>query len=237
MLPLTGKDVHRFTPPGREGEADAPVYLIATPTPMGRARYRQAMLAEGLRYWSRTAFCAAARDWLEQIAPENLEELLEVVSGIETLTDETEATSGADPDARPVEPDSERLTLLAKWGELSTMLTEQSPRVAKMAGDNKLFLDMTPYLAASLFVVGWENVPVAFRRGADRLVPMELLGELDEGDLGAVWLKIMSLMDVTAAQRKNSASPSGLHATANPSTTAPAPRTAAPGTSTARKSR
>lgn len=250
MLPLTGKDVHRFTPPARDGEADAPVYLIATPSPIGRARYRQALIAEGLRYWSRKAFCAAARAWLEEIGPDNLDDLLDVVGGVEAL-DESEPAGGLDTGdageaARDDDEAAARAGLLIKWGEISAMLAEQSPRVAKMAADNKLFLDAAPYIAASMFLQGWENLPATFRRGPDRLVPMELLAELDEADLGAAWLKIMSLMNVTAAQRKNSASPSGPRDTAIPSTTTE-PRTAEPrtaearmaepGTSTARKRR
>lgn len=197
MLPLTGRDQIRFTPRDKEGQPDAPVYLIGVPTVMGRARYRQALVEEGLRFHARGAFCAAAREWLEQIRPANLDDLRGVVDDFEAAQQQAQSGEGE------IAPE-----ILQRWSELVELLTGQSPRAARMAADNQLYLTMAPYLAAAQFLMGWEHIDLPYRREADGKVALDLLGQLPEQDIGAIWLKILDVLEPSAAQRKNSASPS-----------------------------
>lgn len=235
MLPLTARDKHRVTPAHYEGRADAPVYIVGTPTPIGRARYRHLLITEGLRYWTRPQLLDAARAWLDQVKPENLDALLDTIDAVEGID---RAAEDADRDREASEADRSALT---EWDEILRTIGAQSPAVAGMLADNKLFGDASPYLAAGMFLEGWENVAQPFRRGADRMVPADLLAEMPEEDVGAIWQTCIDLMQVSGAQRKNSASPSSPRATPTPSQTADdssrgEPQTAEAGTSTERMS-
>jgi hypothetical protein len=216
MPPLSTKAVDRFTPPALEGQAGAPVYLIAIPSLSGKARYRKAMSAAGVRIWDRDAMIAAARESIERCQPENAADLLEICDRFAALDEQSAA---ADPEAASEVHDH--------WRQLALTLQDAGGDFAAKAADNEFWWAMAPLQAARCFLIGREDQP-ALPRGMDALVPEEALQDIPEEDVAAIGWRALALMKPTEQDVKNSASPQPSPSGQKPSTAASDPSTAGP---------
>jgi hypothetical protein len=208
MLPLSSKAVDRFTPPAREGQADAPVYLIAIPTLTGRARYRRAMSAAGVRIWDRDAMVAAARQSIERGQPENAADLLEICDRFAGLD---ERAADADPDGAA--------EIGNLWRTLALALQDAGGDFAAKTADNEFWWAMAPLQAARCFLIGREDQP-ALKRGMDQMIPEEALQDIPEEDIAAIGWRALALMKPSEQDVKNSASPQPSPSGQKPSTAA-----------------
>lgn len=221
MIPLTRRDPVRFTPEELRGQPGAPVYLIGVPTIAGRAALNRAMAENGAKYWLPGAFCAEARKVIEDAKPDNLSEVVGVIEEVEALPD--------------VESASEELA--RKWELIIGSLRRYAPTIAAMEADNGFWMQMAPYIYAAHFLLGWENVAVEYRRGADRRVLPEVIEQLPAEHVWEIFREINRLMRPSQDQEKNSASPSSSQPGPATSAAEKQPLTEASGTSSANDTR
>lgn len=224
MIPTTKRELLHFTPDDQKDKKRPISYLIGIPTIAGRGLFRRAIVSEGARYWGQKEMSAAAREVLEDVQPDNLDELLALLDRVdagefEPTADDAETAGAPDAAADPNKTDyqveqaeelaagEQKLAREAgaqKWAELLEMLSRSAPRIAGMAGDNQHYLSLSPIIAGSLFLRGWENAPQKFVRAKDGLVSVELLDTLPAGHLDLIWLEIAKRMQPSRGEEKNS---------------------------------
>ncbi|AWJ86321.1 hypothetical protein TSH58p_22665 (plasmid) [Azospirillum sp. TSH58] len=142
------------------------------------------------------------------------------------VVDEAETASIGDVDPEAVE----------RLGEIDRIARALGRRYAALEGDREFFLSVSPIIAARHFLLGWEGVKTADgtdasfeRRGG--LTTDETLQHLGERELRSVGAKIIGLMRVGKDQEKNFVSPSQSHDGRKPSPTETKLLTEANGTS------
>lgn len=188
-LPITTKTPIRWTPEEEAHKPDAPVYLIGVPTVRGRSAYRRRLAQEGVVYWPEKELAARAREVIDAASVPDIEDLHHAIDAFEL--------------GFPGEAD-EKSRLAQIWGDLAVSLHRNDPKFAAMRGDNQYFIDMVPVIAASMFLVGWENVNLPFSRDPDGCVPMEIISQIPANHLYGIWSKTR---EPSEAQRKNSNAP------------------------------
>jgi hypothetical protein len=198
-----------------------PVYRLGVASHFQRAAFRRDLRASGATYPGDAELYRALRDDLRDVAPYNLDALLELIDGVEAA-----AQGDVDPDALR---GLETITRLAR---------SAGGRYAALEGDREFWLSIAPIVACRHFLLGWEGVKAA--DGADaaferrrNLTTDETLAQLDEAELRAVGFKIMSLMRPSKDLEKNSASPSRSASSPRPSEAALTPLTDQRGSSSA----
>lgn len=187
-LPTSTKTVDRYIPPFYEGQDDAPVYLLRTPSLIERAAFRRDLRAAGATYSSDEDLFEALREGVRAIDPVNRDELLADVdaiaeSGIENASGE----------------------LRARVGEIMRQVRAFYPRFAGLEGDREYFMQVMPIVACRHFLLGWENLDAPFER-KNGLTSDHCLQQLPDRDLYAVGFHALSLMNVSETERKNSES-------------------------------
>jgi hypothetical protein len=166
-----------------------PVYHVRVPTLRDRAVWRRAVAEAGARLPSQAELLDALRAALREVAPENLEALLEKVDLFAAM------------EAGKVPPDAE---LARDMAALETQLLAV-PRYAVLVGARTFWFEIAPLVAAAHFLAGWENAGVDYAAERGR-VSDELLGALPQGHAAEMGLRAIGLMSLTPAEAKNSAS-------------------------------
>ena len=213
-LPTSAKEQHRFTPSdysseAREAEETAtsklrgkkrekrlaeiaarfespPIYLLATPTILERAKWRRSVLATGARWHDDDAMLACLRRGItETVAPSQEAELLDIVDRFASF-DEGQAPED----------------LAIDFEEIERTVQGAYPAYAGLAADRAYWLSVAPILAAQQFLCGWENIEAPFEQRAG-LVTEECLAAIPEGHVMEVGLKAIELMSPTETQAKN----------------------------------
>lgn len=180
----------RFEIPGQDDvpEEARAVYLFRAPTIIDKARFRRAVVAQGVRPIGQAQLRARARAVVTEVfdaADPDRDRLLGLLDQAET-------------DPEPIAGELE---------QLGAMLLQTDPDYARMVSDQQFYLDVAPIEAARMFLTGWENVEVEFRRDA-RGVTDAALAALPEAHLLFAGAHALSLFAPTEAEAKNSASPS-----------------------------
>jgi hypothetical protein len=188
-LPLSTRDLVRFTPPDREGQDDAPVYLLAVPTYRDVIKWRHAVRAEGAQYPGDGEMLSCLRAAVTALVSAD-----EQGSWFETLDQYEAATEKTDDLNKELNGIAD--SLKAYWPEISQLIAARG-----------FYLELAPLIAAQMFLRGWENVAPKFeRRGG--LVPEALLDKIGRSDAALIGFRAIALMEPTETQSKNSASPS-----------------------------
>jgi len=216
VYPQSVSGVDRFTPAALVGKANAPVYLIGIATRSARAVFRREVAAAGARFWAPSEFHRLAREYVEQVAPANSEELLARIDAIAAVSEETGV--------------AEIQAAAADWNDLAEKLIRHFPVFAGRHADNQHYLTIAPMLAARMFLTGWEGGDLpAFRRGLDGLLLEEVAEQIPDADFDAIGWRAMALMQPQETERKNSVSPQpsrrirrAMRAASSRKTTAPA---------------
>ena len=163
----------------------APVYLIATPTILERAKWRRAVVSVGARWHDDAAMIdCLKRGIAEVIEPERQDEILATVDSFAEANDDVTADLARD------------------FEEVERAILSAFEPYAAMAADRAYWLEVAPILAAQQFLRGWENVDSAFER-RNGLVSETALGGIPEAHVIEIGLEAISLMSPTEAEAKN----------------------------------
>jgi hypothetical protein len=213
-LPTSAKEQHRFTPSDygsetRETEESAanklrgkkreqrlaeiaarfensPIYLIATPTILERAKWRRAVLATGARWHDDDAMLACLKRGISDVvAPDQETDLLDIVDRF----------AGFDEGQAPED-------LAIDFDEIERTIQGAYPAYAGLAADRAYWLSVAPIIAAQQFLRGWENVDTPFEQRAGQLTE-DCLALIPETHVMEVGLKAIELMAPTADMAKN----------------------------------
>ena len=213
-LPTSAKEQHRFTPSDyaretREAKEAAanklrskkreqklaeiaarfespPIYFLATPTILERAKWRRAVLATGARWHDDDAMVACLKRGIaEALAPAQEAELLDIVDRFASYD---EAQTPED--------------LAIDFEEIERSVQGAYPAYAGLAADRAYWLSVAPILAAQHFLTGWENVEAPFAKRAG-LLTENCLAMIPEAHVMEVGLKAIGLMSPTGDLAKN----------------------------------
>lgn len=201
MLPISTKELHRFTPKSCEGMDRPPVYLLAVPTLAGRGEYRRQMALAGAANPPQEVLLRHLADAVRGVVAEDQRaDLLALIA-------RAQAAEELDPD------DAQRLT------DLERQLLPFHPPLAAAVADRLYHNELLPLVACKCFLRGVENVPVPFETAGGRVTD-DTLAALDQNHLHEAGWAAFALMFVPRGQEKNSERPS-------PSPSAPATSAAA----------
>lgn len=196
-LPVAAGNLIEFTPTRyEEGDLEAPVYLIARPTPFLRADIRADLTRMDAKPVHGTQFRRVLR---EAVALFLTGEALE---GALADIDVVEAAEVENPEST-----AELVQTIIRVEGYGVMAVAHSEDYAELAARHKYFWDVYYILAARYALRGWRNLsrdgkPVKFLRRR-RAVTDETLNAVPPDDLKAIGLRVVSLMHVSADQRKN----------------------------------
>jgi len=202
MLPVSAKDIITFVPSSEKDKENPATYYLAVPTYLTRAKYRRDLFEQGVDCPSNTELFAAFRDGVRALMPPDEQ------AGLLALADDIEAARGKAPEE-----------LRRRYGAVEIKLSEAHAPLRKLLAQRIWFMNMYPFIAFRHFVKGGERLPAPLevRNG---LVTEQTLNALPEDHIFDVSDKIISLINLTPDQEKNSDSPSSSPASATTSATA-----------------
>lgn len=167
MILLDTKTPLRWTPPWRDGEEDAPVYLIRAGSVADRAMFEAELAGEhqaGQVYAPDVAAAALAG--------------INFLLGDDPEKDEIVALVHAEAAGEQIQPE-QRQSLARVRRALSLYWPEYGELVAQTARRRELL----PLVAFRRFVVGWEGPEVPFSRGRDGFVSDAAMQQLNSTDI------------------------------------------------------
>ena len=155
MLATSTKEPVRFTP-GRYQEAEgAPVYLVAVPSQRQVISWRRAVEEAGGRYHPFERMIACLRQGIREVVADDQQgELLEILDSYEAAVDARDSEGGDGPDAE----------LEAQFRQIEDAVYREYPPYRGLSADRGRWLDLAPLIACEMFLVGWENLDVPFKR-------------------------------------------------------------------------
>jgi hypothetical protein len=185
MLPLTSKELIRFIPSYYDlNDQTAPTYLIGAPTIAGRASFRRSLTSEGLRYPDDKEMVEALKIGIEEVVEEAQQpELLKIIAKYQAAT----------------KPSTK---LQNDMFEIEKTIGASSPTYANLSAERGYYLSMAPLLATRQFLKGIENSQVEYNAKSG-MVNIETLDNIPEVHIIEIGWKVISLMSISAEQRKN----------------------------------
>lgn len=186
MLPISAREVLRFTPEPTTERPDPPTYLIAVPTMRTRARYVRDLAAEGAAYPSEAQRVDAMVADLATLRPEGADDL---VARLEVVRDH--GLDALDAEER------------AAIDRLAAELARFHGRTAALNGDALYYLQRAPYVALRHWLVGWEGLDAPFERRGD-VTPDEVVERVPFADAMAAGNFALEHGYLSETQRKNS---------------------------------
>jgi len=232
-VPASTDELERFTPVSLKNVPVPPVFLLRPADGRELRKFEYRLMAEGLQYHNSEAFRAEMLKGLGQLwSPEDFEANKARLESYWALLDQ-----GGVPD----QSDAEAV------GELNARLLRAWRPLTAMAADNKRFSDESGRIAASMFVVGWTGLDVAYAR-EDGAVPLARIDEVEErlaameveaaankvegiGKPGTAWMELSTAaymkLILTRDEEKNLSSPPPSKPGLNGSTKRPSKRTGA----------
>lgn len=208
----------------REG---GPTYLLRVPRVADRAAYRREVSAAGGRRRSQLALIEDVKDAVERLLPGEDDR-----PEREARLGELEAQAQGIRDALEVwqtdrSPESQAALLAAlqtseRVNEIVAIVRSVDAAIARKIADNEVYPQIAGLVAARMFLVGWQGLPVPFKRSAFGLDDA-LLDQVPSGDLVAIGERVAELLEPPQERLGNSASASGGSSSPTPS---PEPSTA-----------
>lgn len=234
---LSAGETVEWTPPGQDQvpEEKRVRYRLAVPVPLRRLKYRRRCTELGARRVTPRNLVDAIAAELRAMepGPEDLElrdAHLALVEDLRTAWDERaaqlmagefEGEAGAEAF---VEASRELAPLESGVEAIGRALVEYSDRVAELYACADTWPEAAGLAAADVFLVGWEGLPVPFRRVGGRL-PDVVAMAIPEHHLRLLAFHMETLFGPTEAEAGNSAPPSSSPSTeiasADTSTAAP----------------
>jgi hypothetical protein len=163
-----------------------PIYFLATPTILERAKWRHAVLATGARWHDDDAMVACLKRGISEVAaPDQEAELLDIVDRFASYGE------GRAPE-----------DLAIDFEEIERTVQGAYPAYAGLAADRAYWLSVAPILAAQQFLRGWENIDAPFEQRAGQLTE-DCLAMIPESEVMEIGLKAIELMSPTEDLAKN----------------------------------
>ena len=203
-LPVSPRELRRFTPETYEGVEHAPVYLIAVPNEFERARWARDCAAARARPVSRAELVDTLREAAGALYEgDDLTAALRTLDHQAELVDVVREAAERQEELPPhVVDDLAATTAAVRALELAARRDHSG--YAQLYADFEFYLEVAPLLAAQHFLRGWEGVSVPFKRNRkDGTVPVEVLEQIPRADWWAIGLEAMAATKLTDAQRKN----------------------------------
>lgn len=186
MLPITSKDVVRFTPESARGEKP-PVYLIAVPTMKGKAAYTRELLAEGVTGVGPAKLWQGLKDAIaEVVADKQQKEILGWMDRIENW--------------KKKEPPRD---LIDKVADVEQQILAEHQEYARLYAENNYAQEISSLIACRMFLKGVENLEVEFKTDRQGYVEMETLESLPLGHVSQIGQKIQALLFLPKVTAKN----------------------------------
>lgn len=185
-LPLSARETVRYVPRDHLGDDVPPTFLLAVPTVLARAQWRREVAAAGARYPSDEVLIEALKAGIGRVVEASQqEELLALV----------EEWAATEPSERPADL-GRRLTEIERAVRLHDL------RYARLEADRFYWLAVAPLKAFQLFVIGWENLDLAYEK-VNGQVSEASLAALPEALVTEVGFHAIALMSPTEGQEKN----------------------------------
>ncbi len=202
MLPISAKPLQRLEIRPDDGPVQA-VYFVKPATLLERSAWRRAVYAQGAQYASDLDLLEALRREVEALGLANAESLLARIDEVATL------------DA------AERGKAMATLEPIAGPIRRAGGEFAALEAQRTYWAEVAPAIAAARFLRAREidGKSVSFPRQGDE-VASEELEALPETHVYAIGWYAISLMRLSEAAEKNSASPSPSQQTPLPSETA-----------------
>jgi hypothetical protein len=163
-----------------------PIYFLATPTILERAKWRRAVLATGARWHDDDAMVACLKRGIaEALAPAQEAELLDIVDRFASYGE------GQAPE-----------DLAIDFEEIERSVQSAYPSYAGLAADRAYWLSVAPIIAAQHFLRGSENIDATFEQRAG-LLTEDCLAMIPESEVMEIGLKVIELMSPTGDLAKN----------------------------------
>ena len=202
------RELDRFQP-----WPDGPVFFLRVPQVRDRHEFRRAVRVEGGRYWPQRDLIAACKKGVMVLLPDdsdarqrdNLLAMLDLwLEQIETALadwreEKTDENWRAYEQVTDMPPDIYEL-----WMEVEKAYLPLRERAA----DNLNFGPISGYVAARMFLDGWEGVEAEFHRPKLGPVPDSVLDHLRSDELIEIGRRISELLEPNEARLKNFKSPS-----------------------------
>lgn len=183
MIPTSTATPSRFTPKTYDGQENPPVFLVKTPSYRDVIEFHKELTLAGARYPSDSEIGEALATGLADLG-EGYQDFKEVVDRFSA--------------GQELEPD-EKFKLDFLTDALRNV--EYVPLLQLMAMRDK-YMTLSSYVAAQMFLLGWENLDKPFERKLNR-VPESVLQTLSLQDVMAIGTHARLLMMPTADQTKN----------------------------------
>lgn len=186
-----------------------PTYLLRVPTVLDRARFKHAVVKAGARRWGQLDIVASARAAVNRLLAGDdnaadrearLADLNTYAAGIEAAI-EVRRAGGGDADliaALQVPPAVE---------QIMEIVAEVDEAVSERLADNLVSNEIAGYVAAKMFLAGWDK-PGPFKRDPLSGATEPTLAQIEQGDLIAIGNRIGELLEPTADTMGNSGSAS-----------------------------
>lgn len=192
-LPVSSKTPVRFTPSSAADQDPAPVYLIRPPGLRDKIEWRREVAVMGARWHTDETMLAALRAGVSAVIAEDQHaQCFEVLDRVEAARERGEGV------------DEETIELATR---IEREVRRHYPRYCDMEAERAHWLEVAPFVAAQMFLVGWENGPGKFkgyRGGASE----SALAAIPEAHVNMIGNRAISLMSPSATERKNSDAPS-----------------------------
>lgn len=242
MTATSGNDQVEHRPESLKDLRDGPVFWLRPMTGRILPRYRHALRSAGLQFHvpadiRAEMLVALANLWTPSTFDEQSARLQVYWDAADQLEEALRQwrAAGGQGEAPTIGIDDAEVAAIV---DLQRRLSENWPRLARMAADNSLFLEESPRVALSLVLAGWSgiDVPFALEQGE---VPMATIDAIEKAlgkverdaqarsiDIVGEGFAFLSLlaratkeMNLSGDEEKNSPSPSPAPSTPNGSTT------------------
>jgi hypothetical protein len=191
MLPVSAKELVRFTPEQQDDGEPGVVYLIKPASVKERSRFEETLAANGVVNVSDRQFT----DGMKQAVRALVEP--DAVPAIIVLIEEAEHRTAK---GEPFDDDLRR-----QMEEIEFEMAEAYPPFAKLRARRLRRLSMLPIIACQMFLKGVENLDIQLKFAGNMLTD-DSLEQLDSDHLSLIGWKAVSLMFLGREQEKNSAS-------------------------------
>lgn len=195
-LPLSGKDVVRFTPAAfKPDDPTAPVYLIGVPTGISKAKWRRDVTREGARGVSYAELHACLKEAVPAL-------ILDEQGRAKALEDIETTAAVIERISRGEKPEDEDWSAFARIAPIEQQALRDWPPYAEKQSDQNYALEIQRLLAAKHFLRGWENVEAKFnvKHG---LVTDDSLSSIPPDHVVEIGLHALGLMALSGSQKKS----------------------------------
>lgn len=157
-LPVSSKDLIRFTPDGYESESEKPVYLIGVPTLVSKPRWQRDVAAAGAAPVSADRTMEFLRDAVNALLVGDAK--AEALADFDRLAEFQERQKTVESGGQPLSNDEavELGKIMLRISELGEWAGRNWPPYSEITAQQEYWWTMARALAAKHFLRGWDGV-------------------------------------------------------------------------------